>query len=151
MFLTLLLMLQVRSNVSIKDNSGLIRGKIISNNVSSKGKVGSTLKMSVTRAKLKANFKSAHTRLKQSMSAKGQLQDLIIIQTRKPLMRNDGSTLVFDTNSGVCINSKGGLKKRLILGFKRINTSVPFELKKQHCNFNQTFSFNLIKLAKNLM
>lgn len=144
-------MLQPRSNISIKDNSGLIRGKIIPNRVLTKCKIGHSVKVTVTRAKSKASLKGSKTGLKQPMSAKGQLQDLIIIQTRKQLQRYDGSTIKFDTNSGVSINFKGGQRKRLQLGFKRINTSVPFELKKHRSSFNHAFSFNLIKLAKNLL
>jgi large subunit ribosomal protein L14 len=145
-------MLQTQSRITIKDNSGLLRGKIINSGRSLHPVVGNCVKATITRAKSKSNLKGTSAGLKQARSVKGQLQDLLIIQTRKQLQRYDGSSIKFDSNSAVSISFKGAQKKkRLQFGFKRINTAVPFELKKR--NHWQSFkgSYNLIKLAKNLL
>jgi ribosomal protein L14 len=147
-------MLQIQTKILIKDNSGLLQGKIINSGraIKRNATVGNSIKIAVTRAKSKAGLgKNIKTSSRVQTSSKGQLQDLLIIQTKKIILRNDGSTVKFDSNSGVCISFRSAHKKLLQFGFKRINTSVPFELKK-HSHW-QTFkgSYNLIKLAKNLL
>ena len=52
-------------------------------------------------------------------SSKGNIENLLIIQTNKPIYRYDGSIVKFNYNCGVSVGFKGPLKKRrLQLGFK---------------------------------
>lgn len=161
-------MIQVQTKILIKDNSGLLQGKCINtsrnNSANSAAKVGHVVKVSITKAKSKANAlrkqgvparKAAGKQQNRDLSTKGSLQTLLLIQTKKPLIRYDGSSVKFNTNSAVCVVLKAATgtasKQRLQLGFKRINSTLPFELKnKVHW---QTFggTLNVIKLAKSLV
>lgn len=150
-------MIQVQTQVLIKDNSGLLRGKCINSITApnTTAKVGHAIKVTITKAKSKASpiisKAKQQSRLFQR-SSKGSLQTLLVIQTKKPIIRYDGSTVKFNTNSAVSVGLKASSsKQRLQLGFKRINSTVPFELKnKVHWQaFGPTL--NLIKLAKSLL
>lgn len=150
-------MIQVQTQIVIKDNSGFLRGKCINSMTpaATAAKVGNAIKVSITKAKAKATAGTAMRKgpgKQQAHSSKGSLQTLLIIQTKKPIIRYDGSTVKFNCNSGVSVGlNPGSNKQRLQFGFKRINSTVPFELKnKVHW---QAFggTLNLIKLAKSLV
>lgn len=123
--------LQTRSEITIKDNSGFMRGRVI--NATPNPTIGSKLKLVITKSK------SKH---KKTTSRK--LQDVLVIQTKRPVVRLDGSTIRFNANSAVVVNLN---KHTLVLGFKRVNTCVPFEVKRGQIKG----SANVIKLAKALL
>lgn len=132
-------MIQNQTEILVKDNSGVLKGRCIN-----KGKryasAGARIKVAVLKTKAAYKQKKAFK--------KNALQDLLLIQTKKALIRHDGSTLTFNGNKGVCITQG---QRGLQLGFKRINTAVPFEVK-QSSAFKQGLSAkNLIKLAKQSM
>lgn len=74
------------------------KGRVI--NAEKKPTIGSKVKLIIT---------------KNDNITKNELKDVIIIQTKKPIMRLDGSTLTFGMNSAVTVNLK---KKSFHLGFK---------------------------------
>lgn len=143
-------MLQTQTKILIKDNSGYKEGKIINFGIINKkqqAKIGNIVKAVMTRLKTYKQLEN----IKSKSNKRKKLNDLLIIQTKKQMLRYDGSTLKYDKNSGVCISVKQRNKqKKLQLLFSRINTSVPYELR----NYNnwQRFkgSYNIIKLAKDL-
>lgn len=142
-------MLQTQTKILIKDNSGLLQGKIINSGRANSAALGHNVKVTITRAKSKIH-RSTGTKSTKIQMRKGQLQNLIVIQTKKLIQRYDGSTIKFNSNCGVCIAAKQkGAKKRITLGFKRINTSVPYELRWN--NGLQAANINLLKLAKNII
>jgi ribosomal protein L14 len=130
-------MIQNQTEILIKDNSGLLLGRTI-NAGNTGGSVGARIKVAVLKSKATSKRKS---------SKRNVLQDLILIQTKKVVLRNDGSSVKFDGNKGVCVSV--GSRAKLQLGFKRINTTVPIELKKNNQYGGQ--SLNLMKLAKNIL
>ena len=127
-------MIQNQTEISIKDNSGLLLGRCINVGKQS-GAVGQRIKVAVLKSKTMTKRKSAKRNV---------LQDLLLIQTKKMIYRNDGSTLRFNGNKGVCVNVGRGAK--LQLGFKRITSAVAIELKKS----NRSGGLNLLKLAKHV-
>lgn len=139
--------IQTQTQILIKDNSGLFKGRCINKRTKSYQKIAGHITVAVTKVK-------ALSKRKGSGSRPGHKQDLIIIQTKKPLIRYDGSTIRFHTNCGVCINAthSGSKPKRsgsAQLGFKRIQTTVPFELKTGFQGAKN--GHHLIKLAKTLV
>jgi ribosomal protein L14 len=124
-------MIQTQTEILIKDNSGLLKGRCINASHKSFQGIGDNVKIAVRKSKARL-FKG-----KQKRKGIQKTQDVLIIQTRKAMSRWDGSSIKFDSNSGVCVS----LKPRLHLGFHRIKSMVPFELKR--------ISPNLLKLAKN--
>lgn len=86
-------MLQKQSVINIKDNSGMFEGRIINATKSNNARCGVCVKVSIIRAKSDRHC--------------GSIKDVWVIQTKKPVMRKDGSTLKFDKNSGVCVIRKG--------------------------------------------
>jgi len=131
-------MIQTQTKIIIKDNSGILRGRCINTRHKKPKGIGNHVSVAVTKTK-------AHRQTHFKTSA---CQDLLIIQTKKAVHRYDGSSVQFNVNTGVCVVLND---HKLQLGFKRINTTVPFELKKQnHIKLGQGSS-NLIKLAKNLV
>ena len=131
-------MIQNQSKIVIKDNSGLLLGRCI-NARKPYASVGSRIKVAVLKAK------SITKRKNESNSSRNKLlQDLVLIQTKRIIIRNDGSTVKFNENRGVCVSKGRGGK--LQLGFKRINSSVALELKQ-----SQKTNANLVKFAKGLI
>jgi ribosomal protein L14 len=124
--------IQTRTEIIIKDNSGLLKGRVI--NCKANATVGSKLKLAITKTKSK------------DQASKKKLQDVLIIQTKKPLIRLDGSTVSFSNNSAVTINLT---RFKLVLGFKRIPSCVPFEVKCSKSDFKG--GANIIKLARALV
>lgn len=127
-------MIQNKTELFIKDNTGVIKGVVINSLRASS--LGDKVTLAITKAKSKAGVKQKTSKLKSD------LQDAVVVQTKKRVLRYDGSTIAFNSNSGVCISRSGA---KSVLGFKRINTTVPFELKRRPRNIN------LIKLAKSLV
>ena len=128
-------MIQNRTKIIIKDNSGVLMGRCIN-----AGKQRGSLQFAkIADLKSKAVFTTKRKALKRSA-----LQDILLVQTKKTLHRNDGATLKFNGNKGVCVSKSG---TQLQLGFKRINTAVTVELKKSH----HGQSSNLMKLAKAIL
>jgi len=125
--------LQTRSKITIKDNSGLMRGRVI--NAMPNATLCSKLKLVITKRKSKP----------QKTKSRNKLQDVLVIQTKRPVLRFDGSTIRFNSNSAVVVNLN---KNTLVLGFKRVNTCVPFEIKH---TLKEKGSTNIIKLAKALL
>ena len=80
-------------------------------------------------------------------SMMSQLQDALIIQTNCRISRYDGSGLRFNSNSGVAVSLN---KRKLVLGFKRITSCVPFEIKRVNSQSAFKGSYNIMKLAKSL-
>lgn len=112
-------MIQNRSKIAIKDNSGIIRGRTVQTGRAKTKSLGGVVKLSVTKAKSQILGSKIH---KSRM-----LQDVVLIGSKKPVVRLDGSTLRFCVNAGVTIGRSG---KKMTLGFKRVNSIVPFEVKK---------------------
>lgn len=127
-------MIQNQTKIIIKDNSGVLMGRCI-NAGQQRGIISQLIKIAVLKSK--ASSRTA----KRKTSKRSALQDVLLVQTKKTIHRNDGSTLQFNGNKGVCVSKSGA---QLQLGFKRINTAVTVELKKPH----RGLSPNLIKLAK---
>ena len=135
-------MLTSKSLINVKDNSGVIIAQCIQVSKAKKSKkpctVGDFVKATVKK-------QSAHIGLHKSKATQGQkskkiagqerLRNLAIIQTKKSLIRLDGSAIRFNINGGVTVN-----ERKLPL-FKRVTAAVPFELKK-NCS-------ELINLARN--
>lgn len=129
-------MIQNRSKIVIKDNSGIIRGRTVQTGRAKTKSLGGVVKLSVTKAK------------SQTLGSKTQkgsfLQDVVLISSKKPVLRLDGGSLRFCANAGVTIGRSG---KKMALGFKRINGVVPFEVKK--CTHHGANLGLILKLARN--
>lgn len=130
-------MIQNRSKIFIKDNSGIVRGRTIQAGSCGNKTLGGVVKLSVTKAK-------SHWSLKLKSQKDRPLQDVVLINTKKHTLRYDGSCLRFNSNAGVTLG-RGG--KKISLGFKRINGVVPFELKK--CFHGGASLGPILKLARN--
>lgn len=153
-------MIQTQTKIVIKDNSDFLQGKCINYTpriARGAATIGDLIKVTILKTKKSKSPISRALNTTTGAKGKSSLQDLLIIQTKKPIYRKDGSTVKFDFNCGVCISFKGitssigGVgKKRLQLGFKRINTTTTLELK----NFTRAplhqfkGAYNLIKLSK---
>ena len=135
-------MIQNRTKILIKDNSGLLKGTVI-NSKPRRRVLGHHVKLVITKAKLKTTGSKRGVQSKVS-----QLQDALIIQTNNRIQRYDGSGLRFSSNCGVSITTN---KRKLNLGFKRIATSCPFEIKRLNNQSAFKGSYNIMKLAKNLL
>jgi ribosomal protein L14 len=142
-------MIQTKTKILIKDNSDFLNASCINSGVKKSATVGSCIKVSVSKMKPGS---SLSTSLKNAPEAKQSLQNLLIVQTKAPISRADGSSLHFNFNSGVSILfKKAGTKRQHQLGFKRINTAVPFELKNKEYIQKLKGVPNVIKLAKHLL
>lgn len=143
-------MIQTKTKILVKDNSDFLNAICINSGVKRSATVGSSIKASIYKMKSGLNIK---TSLKNAAeNAKQSLQYLLIVQTKTPIVRADGSSLHFYSNSGVSILlKKTGTKRQHLLGFKRINTAVPFELKNREYMEKIKGAPNVIKLAKHLL
>jgi ribosomal protein L14 len=143
-------MIQTKTKILIKDNSDFLNANCINSNIKRGATIGGCIKVSVSKMKPGSNLS---TPLKNAPdNAKQSLQNLLIVQTKAPILRADGSSLHFNCNSGVSILlKKTGTKRQYQLGFKRINTAVPFELKNKGYIQKLKGAPNVIKLAKHLL
>nr|YP_009420533.1 ribsomal protein L14 [Ulva pertusa]YP_010021439.1 ribsomal protein L14 [Ulva australis]ASO76178.1 ribsomal protein L14 [Ulva pertusa]ASO76220.1 ribsomal protein L14 [Ulva pertusa]QOL10280.1 ribsomal protein L14 [Ulva australis] len=151
-------MIQTQTKISIKDNSDFLQGKCINFNkkkLKKAAKIGNCVKVSISNVKPTVfNSQEYKKGLKASIVniKKNSLQDLLLVQVKAPTYRKDGSTIQFYSNCGVCVVfKKAGVKKQHQLGFKRVNTTVPFELKNKIHAHKFKAAHNVIKVAKNLL
>nr|YP_010021558.1 ribsomal protein L14 [Ulva rigida]QOL10399.1 ribsomal protein L14 [Ulva rigida] len=157
-------MIQTQTKISIKDNSDFLQGQCINFNkkkVKKAAKIGHCVKVSITNVKptvLNSQEYKKSAGLKASIVniKKKSLQDLLLVQVKAPTYRKDGSTIQFYSNCGVCVVfKKAGAgaknKKQHQLAFKRVNTTVPFELRNKIHAQKFKAVHNIIKVAKNLL
>ena len=153
-------MIQTQTKISIKDNSDFLQGECINvakKNTKKAAKIGHCVKVSISKVKPTATYSQEYKKAaggKTSMIniKKNSLQDLLLVQVKSPTYRKDGSTIQFDSNCGVCVVfKKSGTNKQHQLGFKRVNTTVPFELKNKVYAQEFKAAYNVIKVAKNLL
>ena len=106
-------MITTSSRLFVLDNTGALEVECIKvlNKSSNIANIGDILLVSVKRCK-------AHKRVKRS-----ELYRAVLVQTRKEMVRDDGTSLSFGENCVVLINSKN-----IPLG-TRVFGAMPFELK----------------------
>jgi ribosomal protein L14 len=149
-------MINSKTKILIKDNSDFLEANCINSGAKSsrKGaKIGQCVKASVSKLRVSSSEKSGLTSAsRKEGSSKHSLQNVLIVQTKAPICRGDGSTIQFNSNSGVSILfKKAGLKKQHQLGFKRVNTAVSYELKNKIYAQELTVISSVIKLARQLL
>ena len=91
-------MIQVESRLSVADNSGakeVLCIKVLGGSKRRFASVGDTIVVTVKDAIPKGKVK------------KGTVHKAVIVRTRKELKRVDGSTIKFDSNAAVLINTQG--------------------------------------------
>nr|YP_010216413.1 ribosomal protein L14 [Ulva intestinalis]UBR43434.1 ribosomal protein L14 [Ulva intestinalis] len=153
-------MIQTQTKISIKDNSDFLQGQCINfnkKNTKKAAKIGHCVKVSISNIKptvlnSQQYKKAAGVKTGMVNIKNNSLQDLLLVQVKAPTYRKDGSTIQFYSNCGVCVVfKKAGAKKQHQLGFKRVNTTVPFELKNKIHAQKFKAAYNVIKVAKNLL
>jgi len=91
-------MIQVQTRLEVADNSGareLMCIKVLGGSKRRYASVGDVIVVSIKDAQPKGKVK------------KGDVQRAVIVRTRQPVRRGDGSTIQFDTNAAVLINKQG--------------------------------------------
>ncbi len=149
-------MIQTKTTILIKDNSPLLEAYCINynSNSSKKGaKIGNCIKVSVSKMKATLNKDRASSApVLRETSIRRPLHNLLIIQTKALARRGDGSTLQFGSNSGVSIVlKKAGRRVGHQLGFKRVNSTISFELKNKAHMQKVKIASSVVKLAKHLL
>jgi len=89
-------MIQVESRMEVADNSGARQVqciKVLGGSHRRYARIGDVVKVSVKEAIPRGKVK------------KGQVLNAVVVRTAKPLMRNDGTAIRFDTNACVLINN----------------------------------------------
>jgi large subunit ribosomal protein L14 len=99
-------MLQVRSIVEVADNTGAKRAAAI-------GVIGRNQRYAQIGDIIKAHIKEATP---DGTIKKGEVVDAVIVRTRKPIRRRDGSYLRFDTNAIVIIDKENNPRGTRIFG-----------------------------------
>ena len=99
-------MLQVRSIVEVADNTGAKRAAAI-------GVIGRNQRYAQIGDVIKAHIKEATP---DGTIKKGEVVDAVIVRTRKPIRRRDGSYLRFDTNAIVIIDKENNPRGTRIFG-----------------------------------
>src|SRR5256884_4781199 len=99
-------MLQIRSILDVADNSGARRGAAM-------GVIGRNQRNAGVADIIKANIKEAAP---DGRVKKGEVVDAVVVRTRKPIRRNDGSYLRFDTNAIVIIDKENNPRGTRIFG-----------------------------------
>ena len=136
-------MITSQTEILLKDNSDLLKGRVInkSHYVKTSG-LGNLVNLAITKVRTKAQRSKKQVSFK---NLKNKLNYACIIQTKKSFTRLDGSSLRFHVNCGVAVSlNKVG---KLSPAFKRINTCVPLELKLQKASVQGGF----IKCANHLV
>ncbi len=87
-------MLQIRSRCDVADNSGARMATMI-------GVIGKATRSAAIGDVITANVKEAAT---GGTVKKGEVVRAVVVRTRKPIKRNDGSYLRFDNNAIVIID-----------------------------------------------
>jgi large subunit ribosomal protein L14 len=91
-------MIQMQTNLEVADNSGARRLqciKVLGGSKHMSAGVGDTIVVSVKEAIPRGRVK------------KGEVRKAVIVRTRSPIKRADGSEIAFDTNAAVLINPNG--------------------------------------------
>jgi ribosomal protein L14 len=115
-------MLQTKSKLIIRDNSGHTSGVVLG--ARRRGlALGDTFSMVITGRSSSRHRRGGNKRQGRPAPGRGML-----VQSRQPVVRYDGSSYRFALNGCVSLNrSAGGLS----LGFRRIVGTVPYELKRR--------------------
>lgn len=122
-------MIQVESRLKVADNSGAKKVqciKVLGGFHKKIGSVGDTIVVAIKECLPRKKIK------------KGDVRRAVIVRTKKPIYRKDGSTISFENNAVVLLNEKGELIGTRILG------PVTKELRKK----NMT---RIISLASNVV
>src|SRR5205807_10477427 len=99
-------MLQVRSILDVADNTGAKRAAAI-------GVIGRNQRYARVGDIIKAHIKEAAP---DGTVKKGEVVDAVVVRTRKPIRRSDGSYLRFDTNALVIIDKENNPRGTRIVG-----------------------------------
>src|SRR5689334_7456511 len=99
-------MLQIRSILDVADNSGAKRAAAI-------GVIGRNQRYAGIGDVIKAHIKEAAP---DGTVKKGDVVNAVIVRTRKPIRRNDGSYLRFDSNAIVIIDKENNPRGTRIFG-----------------------------------
>jgi len=99
-------MLQIRSILDVADNSGAKRAAAI-------GVIGRNQRYAQVGDVIKAHIKEAAP---DGTVKKGDVVDAVVVRTRKPIRRSDGSYLRFDTNAIVIIDKENNPRGTRIFG-----------------------------------
>lgn len=94
-------MIQIKTKLKIKDNTGIKIGQCIKIYKKNKGKISDTILISVQKLKLN---KKKKTKIK-----KGELFKAIIIQTKYKIKNTIGNFIKFDENSIIILNNQNNL------------------------------------------
>ncbi len=99
-------MIQMRSSVEIADNTGAKRACMIRRLGQNKktADVGDTIVVNIKEASVDSSVK------------KGTVVKAVVVRTRAPIRRADGSYLRFDTNAIVILDNNGNPKGTRIFG-----------------------------------
>lgn len=90
-------MLQIRSILNVADNTGAKRASfigVLGRKGTPFGKIGDIIKVNIKEVSPNAAIK------------KGEVAQAVIVRTRKPIIRSDGSSLRFDNNAIVFIDEQ---------------------------------------------
>ena len=100
-------MLQVRSQLEVADNSGAKKVWAI-------GVIGRANKQKATIG----DVITAHVRIADpdALAKKGEVVRCVIVRTRAPIQRSDGTTLKFDSNAVVLIDNQNNPKGTRVFG-----------------------------------
>jgi large subunit ribosomal protein L14 len=99
-------MLQIRSILDVADNSGAKRAAAI-------GVIGRNQRYAGIGDIIKAHIKEASP---DGTVKKGDVVDAVIVRTRQPIRRSDGSYLRFDSNAIVIIDKESNPRGTRIFG-----------------------------------
>ena len=99
-------MLQIRSILDVADNSGAKRAAAI-------GIIGRNQRSAEVGDVIKAHIKEAAP---DGTVKKGDVVDAVVVRTRQPIRRSDGSYLRFDTNAIVIIDKENNPRGTRIFG-----------------------------------
>jgi large subunit ribosomal protein L14 len=99
-------MLQVRSILEVADNSGAKRAAAI-------GVIGRNQRYAMIGDVIKAHIKEAAP---DGTVKKGDVVDAVVVRTRQPIRRSDGSYLRFDSNAIVIIDKEHNPRGTRIFG-----------------------------------
>jgi len=99
-------MLQIRSILDVADNTGAKRAAAI-------GVIGRNQRYAQVGDVIKAHIKEAAP---DGTVKKGDVVDAVVVRTRKPIRRSDGSYLRFDSNACVIIDAEENPRGTRIFG-----------------------------------
>lgn len=99
-------MIQMRSILDIADNTGARKASMI-------GRLGKNTRYAHVGDVITVNIKESST---DASVKKGEVHKAVIVRTKAPLRRSDGSYLRFDSNAIVIIGDDGNPKGTRIFG-----------------------------------